>query len=198
MAGLYRDARDGVGSPHRRWERFRRGRDALLRDHPASPLGPTDRRTFASVPYFSYRSAARCLAAWEDAEAEPFEVVLDEDGPLRIQRLAWLRFELEGEPVRLALYRLLGYGGGLFLPFRDATAGSSTYGGGRYLIDTRKHADLGVEDERVVLDFNFAYHPSCAYSSRWDCPLAPPDNRLDVPVRAGECLPESGWTVIDA
>ena len=150
------------------------------------------------MPYFSYRSAARCLAAWEDAEAEPFEVVLDEDGPLRIQRLAWLRFELEGEPVRLALYRLLGYGGGLFLPFRDATAGSSTYGGGRYLIDTRKHADLGVEDERVVLDFNFAYHPSCAYSSRWDCPLAPPDNRLDVPVRAGECLPESGWTVIDA
>ncbi|HEX2293734.1 MAG TPA: DUF1684 domain-containing protein, partial [Actinomycetota bacterium] len=82
-----------------------------------------------------------------------------------------------------------GYGGGLFLPFRDATSGRSTYGAGRYLYDTIKGADLGAEDGRLVLDFNFAYNPSCAYDPRWACPLAPPSNRLDVAVEAGERSP---------
>jgi uncharacterized protein (DUF1684 family) len=83
-----------------------------------------------------------------------------------------------------------GYAGGLFLPFRDATNGSETYGAGRYLLDAAKSADLGGDRERgtLILDFNFAFQPSCAYDPKWACPLAPPANRLDLPIRAGERL----------
>ncbi len=88
--------------------------------------------------------------------------------------------------VRLTLYWIEGYGGGLFLPFADRTNGAETYGGGRYVYDTIKGADLGKVGRRVVLDFNFAYNPSCAYSPRWICPLAPAENRLPFPVSAGE------------
>ncbi len=80
------------------------------------------------------------------------------------------------------------YGGGVFLPFRDATNGRSTYGGGRYLLDTVKGADLGHEADQIVLDFNYSYHQSCVYSERWSCPLAPPANRLTFAVEAGERL----------
>jgi uncharacterized protein (DUF1684 family) len=89
--------------------------------------------------------------------------------------------------VSLAVYWLEGYGGGLFLPFRDALAGRETYGGGRYLLDTVKGADLGTGDDgRLVLDFNYAYNPSCAYDPRWSCPLAPSENRMRIAVEAGE------------
>jgi uncharacterized protein (DUF1684 family) len=83
-----------------------------------------------------------------------------------------------------------GYAGGLFIPFRDATNGSETYGAGRYLIDGAKSADLGGDATRgaLILDFNFAFHPSCAFDPKWACPLAPPANRLDIPIRAGERL----------
>jgi uncharacterized protein (DUF1684 family) len=87
----------------------------------------------------------------------------------------------------LTLYWLEGYGGGVWLPFQDATSGHETYGGGRYLLDTIKGADLGWDRSgRAVLDFNFAYNPSCAYSPRWVCPLSPPENRLPGRVTAGE------------
>ena len=66
------------------------------------------------------------------------------------------------------------------------TSGRSTYGAGRYLLDTVKGADLGIDGPRLVLDFNFAYNPSCAYDPRFVCPLAPPPNRLAVPIEAGE------------
>ena len=67
----------------------------------------------------------------------------------------------------------------------------TTYGGGRYLIDTVKGADLGFDREHgtAVLDFNFAFNPSCSYDARWACPLAPAANRLAVPVTAGEQQP---------
>jgi uncharacterized protein (DUF1684 family) len=84
------------------------------------------------------------------------------------------------------VYWIAGYGGGLFLPFRDATNASTTYGGGRYLYDTIKGADLGAGNDELVLDFNYAYHPSCCYNPRWVCPLAPPQNRLSFAVEAGE------------
>ena len=70
------------------------------------------------------------------------------------------------------------------------SSGTTTYGGGRYLLDTAKGADLGSIGDRLVLDFNFSYHPSCVYDPRWSCPLAPPENRLTVPIRAGERLAE--------
>ena len=197
VAAAYEVAR-GAGPGEARWRRFRALRDELFTHHPCSPLDADDRASMTGVPYYPFEPAARVLADAQDAPGEPFEIALHEDGLLRLERLAYLSFDLAGRRLRLALYRFLGYGGGLFLPFRDGSAGGRTYGGGRYLIDTRKHADLGVEDGRMVLDFNYAYHPSCAYSPRWDCPLAPPENRLDVAVEAGECLPASGWHALHA
>jgi uncharacterized protein (DUF1684 family) len=96
-------------------------------------------------------------------------------------------FPIHGPRV-LSLFWMEGYSGGLFLPFRDATSGAETYAAGRYLLDSAKSADLGGDPERgsLILDFNFAYQPSCAFDPRWACPLAPPENRLDVPIRAGE------------
>ena len=105
---------------------------------------------------------------------------------MRFRRFGIVRFELAGRARELSLYWLDGYGGGVFLPFADATRGGETYGGGRYLLDTVKGADLGEADGRLVLDFNFAYNPSCSYDPRWVCPLSPPENRLDTAVRAGE------------
>jgi uncharacterized protein (DUF1684 family) len=83
---------------------------------------------------------------------------------------------------------LASYGGGIFLPVKDALAGTGTYGGGRYVLDTVKGADLGgdVRAGRLVVDLNFAYNPSCAHDPAWTCPLAPPGNTLAAPVRGGE------------
>ncbi len=99
--------------------------------------------------------------------------------------------DAEHQSVSLSFYWLDIYGGGLFLPFRDTTCPAESYGGGRYLFDTIKGSDfLPVPGEqhwmRIILDFNYAYNPSCAYNSRWTCPLAPLENRLNIPIRAGE------------
>ena len=102
--------------------------------------------------------------------------------------MARVRFAVPGHEAELSLFWVGGYGGGLFLPFRDATHGRETYGGGRYLYDTIKGADLGAGVDEVVLDFNYAYNPSCAYNDRWVCPLSPPENSLPFAVEAGEKL----------
>ena len=109
------------------------------------------------------------------------------DGVTRFEQVGWVTL---GDPVgrRVALWWLDQYGGGLFLPLRDATAGTTSYGAGRYLLDTAKGADLGSAGQALVVDLNFQYHPSCRYDSRWVCPLAPHDNVIDVPIQAGERL----------
>jgi hypothetical protein len=122
----------------------------------------------------------------QEAAPEHYEIGTSDGGTYGFTRVGVARFDLAGEALSLELYWLDGYGGGLFVPFRDATSGTSTYGAGRYLLDTVKGADLGTENGRLVLDFNFSYNPSCSYDPRWVCPLAPPPNRLSVPVRAGE------------
>jgi uncharacterized protein len=114
-----------------------------------------------------------------------------EDGAVRYRRAGRLVFRLHGESCRLTVLSLVQYAGGLFVPFRDATSGPETYGGGRYLFDTAKDTDgLVLEitpgSSNVTIDFNYAYNASCAYSPLWACPLAPPENFLKVPVRAGE------------
>ena len=110
--------------------------------------------------------------------------------PISFDRVGWLDIPFASGVRRLALFWLPEYSGGFFLPFRDATNGAATYGGGRYLIDSAKGADLGGDPARgtVIVDFNFAYHPSCAFDPRWSCPLSPPENRLEIEVRAGELL----------
>ena len=192
VAALYAAARTPTEPIELRWTRFWEGRDALFRHHPATPLDPDARERFAGVPRFPYDPALRLAVEPEAVEdLEPLVMRLRDDGELLLRPVARLRFRVVDAPCELVLYALDAYGGGLFLPFRDGTSGDETYGGGRYLLDTVKHADLGDEvgpdgARRLVLDFNFAYHPSCVYSSRWDCPLAPPANRLDAPIRAGE------------
>jgi uncharacterized protein len=129
----------------------------------------------------------------ERAEAgDPLEIDTGSvDGVITYRRAGWLRFRLGGADCRLTVFSLVGYAGGLFLPFRDATSGKETYGGGRYLFDTVKNTDgLALEfsagSSNITIDFNFAYNPSCAYDARWACPLAPGENWLPVAVRAGE------------
>lgn len=169
------------------WRHWRAVRDRLFRDHPQSPI----EGAFTALELFPYNPALRfhvTLHPVEDAAALAFPA--GEDGELHMQpfaRTTGLREALGGE---LTVYWLLGYGGGAFLPFADATSGRDTYGAGRYLLDGIKSADLGLTDDgRTVLDFNFAYNPSCAYSARYVCPLAPAANRLPAAIRAGERTP---------
>ena len=141
------------------------------------------------MPYFPYDPSYRVLARVEPAPAETTQVGSSGDEPIAFERIARAHFELLGESRVLELYWLVAYGGGLFVPFRDQTSGGETYGGGRYLLDTVKGSDLGMEAGRLVLDFNYAYNPSCSYDPRWVCPLSPPANRLPVRIEAGEQMP---------
>ena len=172
--------------PERAAAAWRAGRDELFAAHPASPLPPADRDRFSGLPYFPFDASARVTADVVPAERRRFEVEASAGEPMAFERFAVARFDLGGAACALELYWLEAYGGGLFVPFADATSGAETYGAGRYLLDTVKGADLGGDDGRLVLDFNLAYNPSCSYDPRWACPLAPPANRLAVPVRAGE------------
>jgi uncharacterized protein (DUF1684 family) len=168
------------------WHRWREVRDDLFVSHPQSPIPEGERAGYPGTPFYDYDPAARVLARVEPADPEPLRVTTSRDGTYEFTRFGTARFELLGRERALEVLWLEGYGGGIYLSFRDRTSGRETYGAGRYLLDTVKGADLGTEDGRLVLDFNFAYNPSCAYDPRWDCPLAPPENRLDVEVRAGE------------
>ena len=191
IADLYADVR-AAADPRAGWDRWRRIRDELLSHHPQSPI-PQDRRsTYPGAAYFEYDPAYRVLADVVEAQPEHFEVAGSAGGSFGFTRFAAARFRLRHEDLSLGLYWMDGYAGGLFLSFRDATSAGATYGAGRYLLDTVKGADLGSEGDRLVLDFNFAYNPSCAYDPRWACPLAPPDNRLDVAIEAGERTPPTG------
>ena len=164
-------------------------RQGLIRTHAQSPIrGPAERGSFEGPWYYEHDPAARVTAEVESAPPERVVVEGSADGRFEMTRLGTARFDLSGEVCALGLYWVEGYGGGLFLSFRDGTSGDETYGAGRYLLDTVKGADLGTEAGRLVLDFNYAYNPSCSYDPTWACPLAPPENRLAVPVRAGERL----------
>lgn len=174
-------------SPEATWAEFRRRREHLFLTHTQSALSAAQKANFSELPYFPYDPAWRFVLPIE-AEGEPdiIEVSLTGDGLTRLQRMGKVNIPVGSATVSLSLYWILGYGGGLFLPFRDQTNGHETYGGGRYLLDTIKHADLGQLGGGLVLDFNYAYNPSCAYNDQWHCPLAPPENRLPITIPVGE------------
>lgn len=182
---IYSGVRDHRISVEQRWSYWKQARDELIGRHPQSALSAEQRDNFRGLAYYSYDSAFRVLVD-VDADVVPgiLENTLPEDGNFRMQRIGKVHFQVNGHPVSLSLFRILGYAGGLFLPFRD-TSGES-YPGTRYLIDSIKGADLGTEQGKMVLDFNFAYNPSCAYHPRWHCPLAPAENWLKVSIAAGE------------
>src|SRR5215210_3309059 len=161
-------------------------REDLFGHHPQSALPPERRASFRGLSYFAHDPAGRVLADVVATERRRYDVPSSGGETMSFERVGAARFVLGDAPCELELYWLAGYGGGLFVPFADATAGAETYGAGRYLLDTVKGSDLGMSDGRLVLDFNLAYNPSCSYDPRWTCPLAPPPNRLAVPVRMGE------------
>lgn len=170
---------------------FRRGRDDLFKTHPQSPIEPDERAAFKGLSYFGAEESYRVRAHVDAGDGS--ELLIDtggEDGAVRYRRAATLVFELHGNECRLTVLSLVQYAGGLFVPFRDSTSGHETYGGGRYLFDTIKnHLPMPVPEtgkSMVEIDFNYAYNPSCAYNHRWACPLAPQENWLPVPIRAGE------------
>lgn len=165
---------------------FRDQRDALFASHPQSPIPAGARPGFTGLRYFPASGTAVVDVAPEPASGV---FTVDTGGP--DGTLAYRRVALLPTPWgRLTLFWLAAYGGGLFLPFRDGTAGRDTYGGGRYLTDTVKGTHgrgvVPLPDGRLRLDLNYAYNPSCAYDDRWACPLAPPENRLDADIPAGE------------
>lgn len=174
--------------------RFREARDELFGTHPQSPVEPDERATFPGLRYFDPDPSYRVRAQVEPGDGS--ELLIEtggDDGAIRFRRAARLAFELHGQPCTLTVLSLIQYAGGLFVPFRDLTSGRETYGGGRYLFDTAKNTDglvleVASGSRDVVIDFNFAYNASCAYSPRWACPLAPPENHLKVAVRAGELV----------
>lgn len=177
------------GASETSWQWWRDARDELLATHPASPIPPERRSSFHGLPFFPYDASLRLgRVALAHAEPATFAIAHSAAGTTPARRFASVALELGEVAYPVSVFWLDVYGGGVFLPVRDATNGEVTYGGGRYLLDTAKSADLGGDTEHLELDLNFAYHPSCAYDASWSCPLAPPDERLSVRIEAGERL----------
>ncbi|MCU1577813.1 MAG: hypothetical protein JWP19_17 [Rhodoglobus sp.] len=183
---LYSSVRGATDLPaaHDAW---RRGRDELFATHPSTPLLPEDRAAFAGLPVQPYDPRWRFEVILEPAEERRLEVETGTDGVVPFELIGVASIPDVGS---LDVWRLASYGGGIFVPVKDALAGKpgGTYGGGRYLLDTVKGADLGPGSapDSLVLDFNFAYNPSCAYDPMWACPLAQPGNTVGVEIPVGE------------
>jgi len=179
-----RDTADPAGA-HAVW---RAGRDELMGEHPQSPLPPAARSTFSGLPVAPYDPAWRFEAIVEPTAPARLQIPTGTDGVVGFHRLGTARLPGVGA---LDVWWLGGYGGGVFVPVKDASCGRTSYGGGRYLLDTVKGADLGGAEGRLVLDLNFSYNPSCAYDPAWACPLPPAGNVLEVAVPVGEQVPVS-------
>ena len=166
---------------------WRRERDDLFANHPSSPLLPEDLAEFTGLPVKPYDPDWRFEATLTPTDGRRMEVETGTDGVVPFELVGVAEVPGMGP---LDVWRLASYGGGIFIPVKDALAGArgGTYGGGRYLLDTVKGADLGSgrDPQSLVLDFNFAYNPSCAYDPMWACPLAQPGNTVAVEIPVGE------------
>lgn len=188
VSGLYAEVRAQSSSPQDGHAMWRAGRDQLFRDHPQSPLLPGDPLRTTGLPYWPYDPKLRFeLELLPAPEPDLRSVSTGDDGTTSMRLIG--RVELPS-PVTASIdvWWLQQYAGGLFLPLRDGTAGDTSYGGGRYALDTAKGADLGGRTGSIVVDLNFLYHPSCRYSPEWQCPLAPPGNTVGARINAGERL----------
>ncbi|MBC7631953.1 DUF1684 domain-containing protein [Aeromicrobium sp.] len=190
---MYADVRADTAheAAHSRW---RARRDAMFLHHPQTPLVDDDPIRDGGIPYWPYDPTLRfevALTVPEAGTAEDRVVEAGDDGTLTMKLIG--RVDLpagigDGLAGGLDVWWLHQYGGGIFIPLRDGTSGDGSYGGGRYLLDTAKGSWLGGEGDNIVLDLNYAYHPSCRYNPRWQCPLAPPGNTITARVEAGERL----------
>jgi uncharacterized protein len=219
VSDLYAEVRrDAAGDPERAWQRWRSSREELFRSHPQSPVPAAARDGFRAShwPYdpafrFELRIASDAPASVAASEAEGtgeatreateatagaglgglrLNLPISTGGEEGFSRIGRFDIPFPGGSRSLGVFWMAGYAGGVFLPFRDGTNGTETYGAGRYLLDTAKSADLGAGagPGSLILDFNFAFHPSCAFDPKWSCPLAPPENRVDLRIEVGERL----------
>ncbi len=193
VAALYAEVRAMAASdPAIALAHWRAVREHLFREHPQSPVPAAARATF-QAHHFDHDPALRFELALEPAPpAAPGAFALElpnsgSDNP-SFSRVGRIAIPFASGTRTLSVFWMAGYAGGLFIPFRDGTNGTETYGAGRYLIDSAKSADLGGDPATgtLIVDFNFAFQPSCAFDPRWACPLAPPENRLEIAIRAGE------------
>lgn len=184
---LYRAVR-AHGQPSVAHALWREGRDDMFANHPSSPLLPEHCAGFTGLVVADYDEQYRFEVPLDAAPQASLQVPTGTDGTVSFERVGQARLPLPGGESTLDVWRLMSYGGGLFVPLRDATCGAGAYGGGRYVIDTVKGANLGASPDggTLVLDLNFAYNPSCAYDPAWACPLAPPGNTIDAAVPVGE------------
>jgi uncharacterized protein len=189
VARLYAEVRSEP-DPAAAHDHWRKTRDDLLRTHPDSPVPRQSRTDYPGAPVAAYDPRLRFdVTVDTDVPAKHIEVATGSDGVVPFDRIGRAHLPGGGD---LDVWWLGSYGGGVFVPVKDATAGTATYGGGRYLIDTVKGADLGGDEGRLILDFNFAYNPSCAYDPEWACPLPPPGNIVARSLLAGELMPPPG------
>jgi uncharacterized protein (DUF1684 family) len=186
VARMYAEVRSEP-DPAAAHDHWRKTRDDLLRTHPDSPVPRQSRADYPGAPVAAYDPRLRFdVTVDTDVPAKHIEVPTGSDGVVPFDRIGRAHLPGGGD---LDVWWLGSYGGGVFVPVKDATAGTATYGGGRYLIDTVKGADLGGDEGRLILDFNFAYNPSCAYDPEWACPLPPPGNIVARSLLAGELMP---------
>lgn len=189
VAQVYADVRrlaaDDPAAAHAEWVARR---DELFAGHAASPLRPAAKAVFTGLDVAPYDPSYRFEVRVRATSPQRLEVATGTDGLVPFDRVG--RLELDGLGS-LTVWALRTYGGGIFVPVKDATSGRTTYGGGRYLLDTVKGADHGrAPDGGLVVDLNFAYNPSCAYDPAWACPLATRGNVLDAEVPVGERVPD--------
>lgn len=159
---------------------FRAEKDDFFRNYPQSPLTPQQQRDFSGLNYFPENEALRLEVEVERMfEQQPMQMQTSTGGVQTYVRYGKFKFEVEGQPAELTIYQNEN---GYFLPFVDSLAGQETYPAGRYL------EPEPLPGERFLVDFNIAYNPYCAYNEMWSCPITPAENRLKVPIRAGEKL----------
>ena len=151
-----------------------------------SPLTTEDREHFEGLEYYATDEKYRVTAKFTlTPDEKPFDMLTSSGKLKKFVKYGTAEFTLDGKPYTLALYQNLKfidhpkYGKFLFLPFKDHTCGNGTYGGGRFM-------DIKIpKEETVVIDFNEAYNPYCAYSTGWNCPIPPDENHLEVEILAG-------------
>ncbi len=172
--------------PQEQWVlNWRKERDAFFRNHQRSPLLPRDKKNFKGIKYYPFDpryffSGQIERFVFHINNPKYYATFLTNKGTnKRYIRYGKFHFTLRGNEYMMEIYKsiLSDY---LFIPFKDKTNGKETYEGGRYI-----DAEI-LPDYKMVLDFNMAYHPSCAYNEKFICALPPRENMLDIEMRAGE------------
>jgi hypothetical protein len=157
---------------------FRTEKDSFFARHMQSPLTHEQKRSFHGLHYFPEDESLRLEVRVERfADQTEIEIPTSTGSVQRYRRYGRFKFEVDGQQAELTIYKAAH---DFFLPFVDSLAGKETYPAGRYL----EIEPLGRD--RFIADFNLAYNPYCAYNAQWSCPLTPPENRLNIPIRAGE------------